>query len=124
MFETYLYSLLSFLLAYTANQSLVLRLTDNDRGVVEVFDGVSNWGTICGAHWGYSEAHVACRHMGYASAFTFFSETSQPGIDPFINRASCTATSTSFDQCTFSPWISFRGCFTPMAGVVCSGNIS
>ena len=48
---------------------LITRLgsTGGSSGRLEIFHG-SQWGTVCDDSFGYTEANVACRQLGYASA--------------------------------------------------------
>ena len=126
---------LSFFYSSTlANQSLLLRLTrtegsnSSDRGLVEVFDGVSKWGSICSFQWGFKEAYVACRHLGYKSAFAALTVQESSHIEAVLPRVSCDLYRyedyTSLDQCRFYPWLSRPRRCTPhnVAGVICSGK--
>ena len=39
--------------------------SNSSNGIVEVcLDG--NWGPICGDHWSYNDASVACKQLGYS----------------------------------------------------------
>ncbi len=57
----------------TAGVSHSIRLVDGDKpneGVVQVYDGVSQWGYICCDSWSRYEfnADVVCRYLGYQFA--------------------------------------------------------
>ena len=44
--------------------------TGGSSGRLEIFHG-SQWGTVCDDSFGYTEANVACRQLGYASASSY-----------------------------------------------------
>ena len=53
---------------------LALRLEDGSvpsEGRVEVFHS-NRWGTICGDYWGFEEAVVVCRQLGYPTALDYY----------------------------------------------------
>ena len=105
-----------------ANSSLSFRLDNGDdgdnSGVVEVFNGVSEWGHICGIRWnrGITAADAICRHLRYPSALSTyqFSVDSQTRI--FTRGFTCSE-GDSIEQCYVSPWLN-PTCLS-IAGVVC-----
>ena len=53
---------------------LAIRLEDGgvpNEGRVEVFHS-NRWGTVCGDYWGFEEAVVVCRQLGYHTATHFY----------------------------------------------------
>ena len=47
-----------------------------NEGTIQIFYNGS-WGTICDDYWGYSEAVVACRMLGFSSAVQAYTRFSQ-----------------------------------------------
>ena len=120
-----------------ANQSLSLRLyrelgSDNNTGIVEVFDGISKWGGICGSReWSYKDAYVACRHLGFSSALVAFTkDPPRENYDYFINELSCNKeryrSFDSIEKCKFSIWRDgpvTRACSSKsVIAITCSGK--
>ena len=53
---------------------LAVRLVNGgvpSEGRVEVFHS-NQWGTVCGDSWGFEEAVVVCRQLGYPTALRFY----------------------------------------------------
>ena len=90
-------------------------------GVLQVYDGVQHWGTICSAGWDMEDADVACKQLGFTNARAI---TTYPAIEdsnyflaylgcskynPVSNLVDCSYY--GFDHCPCFPG--------KVAGVVC-----
>ena len=120
----------------SANQSLTLRLrpqslTKNNSGVLEVYDGISQWGFICPTPYlSYEDADIVCRHLGYSSAvraYTVVDEDANRNRKFFLkglrSRQECWGACT-FDQLVSLGWTGPLGIWrycdgSDVAGVEC-----
>ena len=96
-----------------------------DSGLVEVYDGISKWGGICGISWGLNDALRVCRHMGYGSALYAFSTLPDvEGQELFLRGIFYCPNSALGEQplgnCSYRAFdICPTGCYL-WAGVVCA----
>ncbi len=127
IFKTYCQNHCILCNIFSGNQSLTIRLTetlDNATGFLEVFDGVSSWGSICALSWGQTEANLACRYLGFSSAKSFRRKPASRDTVGYIAQAACFQ-ELSFEKCVFGAWNKpyYRSCsFSGVAGVTCSGR--
>ena len=111
----------------TASQNLTLRLSPglsgkNTSGLVEVFDGISEWGYICGSSWDYEDADVVCHQLGYSKALRAFTEIREhEHHEYFINFVNCgLSRKISLEECMYYSWTTQpRYCESGVAGVDC-----
>ena len=97
------------------------------QGRVEVlYNGV--WGTICSDGWNNDNTRVVCRALGFPSASTFFSSSSQygPGSDPiWLDNVMCNGNEASLAECTYPGVGIIEGCTHDKdVGVRCRGSQS
>ena len=96
----------------------------NASGLVEVFDGISKWGYICGSRWDFEDADTVCRQLGYSSALRAFTKIPEhDDYEYYINRVNCgVLRRKSLEECTYYSWtVQYRFCgygIVP-AGVEC-----
>ena len=93
---------------------------------MQVFDGVSKWGHICGTYWDYKNSEIVCRYMGFSSAVGY-SSVARENAEFFINKVVCsTKNDTSLEQCLFTGWTNVnRHCaINEVVAVECSGKQS
>ncbi|RDD41199.1 Deleted in malignant brain tumors 1 protein [Trichoplax sp. H2] len=104
-----------------------LRLVGNmaNRGLLEVYRN-GMWGSVCDAGFGYMEAMVACRQLGYNTAVrvrccALFGKSTGPILLANIN---CTGTEQSLLQCTYENWTSSMTACTHSkdVGIQCSDD--
>ncbi len=119
---------------FSGHQSLTIRLTDrinNSTGFLEVFDGVSSWGSICAQRWDLVNADLACQYLGFSSAKSTLVKPASRDTVGYITGTSCLSSRTpdgiisSFEKCVFNAWNKpyYRSCTNyGIAGVVCSGR--
>ncbi|KAI6656892.1 hypothetical protein LOD99_16194 [Oopsacas minuta] len=100
--------------------------TSNLEGRVEVFyNGI--WGTICDDYWGFYDAQVVCRQLGYVST-TRASTNAEFGNDAsgpiLLDNVQCIGTETDILDCPHHG-IGTHNCdHSEDAGVVCSDDFS
>ncbi len=108
-----------------------MRLTEtlnNVTGTLEVFDGMSSWGSICARRWGMAEANLACRYLGFSSAKSVLKRPDSRDTVSYIAQAGCGTVGSplsSFEECVFFAWHKpyYRSCRNVgVAGVMCSGT--
>ena len=79
---------------------------------------------ICDYGWGYEEASVACKSLGYSpyGAVPLFNQyiSSESGFS-FLSYVNCSGSEESLNECQLSSW--FGSCFYNYAGAVCQGWI-
>ena len=107
----------------------MLTTHNNNTGLLQVFDGVSNWGSVGGNKWGYNQADVACRQLGYARAESAWSQPPTDDIfrEAFISSVNCgdyeqSRSYASLNQCTFQGWDQDHQTVSSVAWVKCSGG--
>ncbi|XP_031560314.1 deleted in malignant brain tumors 1 protein-like [Actinia tenebrosa] len=89
-------------------------------GVVQVYYK-GQWGTVCDDSWGWDDAKVACRQLGFSKAVGYWH--SGRGEGPvWLDDMACTGSETSLHDCPHRGWgVHNCGGHTEDAGVVCSG---
>ena len=112
-----------------ASQNLTLRLSPQISGkeisgLVEVFDGISKWGYICGLQWNFEEADTVCRQLGYSLALRAFTGTEEHAdYEYYIINVNCGLSSKkSLEECSYTSWTNqyrFCGDSVSAAGVQC-----
>ena len=112
-------------LTILAETSLQFRLAQRDSensGIVEVFNGVSEWGCICGATgWTIENADAICRHLGYPWAFSHDLRRPERQKNIFIRSMGCRSSNGTLDveQCEKYTWHRSTCLTQDVAGVVC-----
>ena len=93
-------------------------------GVLQVYDGISKWGFVCGEirfDLRRQIADVVCRSLGYAWALSFF--TDEPRDENFIRRLHCGIGTHDIEQCMLEGWrrsYDNRHNCEKSAGIVCA----
>ena len=100
--------------------------TNNLEGRVEVNYNSGGWGTICDDLWDIEDADVACRMLGFKSAFSYkrhasFGEGS--GII-WLDNVLCQGTESSLLKCSHNGIVNHNCKHSEDAGVVCSSEFS
>ena len=93
-------------------------------GLVEVFDGISRWGYICGRRWNFEAADTVCRQLGYSSALSSFTKTAEHAdYEYYITSVLCgVPRKKSLEECNYVSWTDqYRFCddIFGAAGVEC-----
>eukprot|EP00057_Strongylocentrotus_purpuratus_P012489 XP_011666963.1 PREDICTED: uncharacterized protein LOC100891205 isoform X2 [Strongylocentrotus purpuratus] len=88
--------------AETSRLRLISGATPNEGRVeVDVGDG-RGWGTICDNGWGYNDASVVCKQIGYPAA-TFSTPGARFGGNPtlpiLLENVACSPSHTTIDEC-------------------------
>ena len=106
----------------SVNSSLSFRLDNGDdgdnSGVVEVYNGVSEWGHICGQGWNreITTADAICRHFGYPLALSTYQGSVDSQTRIFTRGFTCSE-GDPIEHCYLTPWLN-PSC-PSIAGVVC-----
>ena len=119
------YLFFSCIVLLFAEDKLVLRLSDsktNTGAVVEVFDGVGSWGTVCTHTWSLAEAQVVCGYAGYQRALGAIRFSTTDPSKSKLTSFECVFQENSFERC-FDGFIPEEcACETVDAGVICSNG--
>ncbi len=113
----------------TGNQSLTLRLattSNNNTGIVEVYDGVSGWGKICWlSRMDSNVGDAVCRHLGFKFATFAFRHHVLRGSIAYMNGLLCGSLACSLKDSVAAVWLhSYQSCSVgEVFGVSCSGQI-
>ena len=98
--------------------------SSHNEGRVEVYhDGT--WGTICHNNWGWTDANVTCRELGFPTVIAarnsaYYGRGSGP---IWMNNVACNGRELRLDSCEFTGW-EVKGCdHSQDAGVKCSRRI-
>ncbi|XP_071828952.1 scavenger receptor cysteine-rich type 1 protein M130-like isoform X6 [Apostichopus japonicus] len=77
-----------------------LRNGTSDYGRLEVLYA-GQWGTICDDGWGYSDAQVACRQLGFSSVYTYYTSAHfGQGSGPiWMDQVGCNGYEASLSDC-------------------------
>ncbi|XP_074607172.1 uncharacterized protein LOC141860089 isoform X3 [Acropora palmata] len=92
-------------------------------GRVEVYHN-GTWGTVCDDGWGINEAHVVCRQLGFASAFSApcCAKYGQ-GSDPiWLDDVKCSGGEASLFDCNHRDWKKHNCGHYEDANVICAIN--
>ena len=64
----------------------------------------SIWGTVCNYGFGYSDANVVCRQLGFSRAYAYHANYSN-GSDPiWLSNIQCTGYESSIAVCRHDGW--------------------
>ncbi|XP_060081090.1 scavenger receptor cysteine-rich type 1 protein M160-like [Ylistrum balloti] len=76
----------------------------NTSGRVEVFyDG--QWGTVCSSGWGYGDAQVACRMLGYSNTVNYGTAGFPRGTGVvWMKSLGCSGSESTLYDCDFDGW--------------------
>ncbi|XP_030833788.1 deleted in malignant brain tumors 1 protein isoform X3 [Strongylocentrotus purpuratus] len=85
------------------------------------------WGTICSLYWGKPDGDVACRMLGFSSAYEAISPTGEPPM-PYgegngtilLSDFGCTGTEENLADCSHSAWGDHNCYHYQDAGLVCN----
>lgn len=110
--------------------SLEIRLNGTDRetnleGRVEVNFNSGGWGTVCDDLWSIEDADVACRMLGFKSAFSFTKRASfgeGTGII-WLDNVRCNGTESSLVECSHNGFANHNCRHSEDAGVVCASEL-
>ncbi|XP_072043678.1 uncharacterized protein [Amphiura filiformis] len=121
LFHLLLYLNLS---AYTGKAFVDVRLrggSASHEGRVEIFyPSFGDWGTICDDYWGFKEAYVICRQLGFEGVLS--SHTRQFGKGDkytWLDNVRCIGNETSIDECWHQGWWEDNCYSYQNVGVVC-----
>ena len=92
-----------------------------NKGRLEVYYG--QWGTVCDDGFGYEEAHIVCRKLGFISAYSYecCAEHGQGSGPIWLDNLACTGTEESLHDCPHNG-IGNHNCeHDEDAGVTCHG---
>ena len=90
-------------------------------GRLEVFYH-GEWGTVCNDYFDITDAHVACRQLGYRGATRLY-YFGQGSGEIWLDDVVCNGTETSLHNCSYSD-IGDHNCgHADDVGVVCQGMI-
>ncbi|XP_066266318.1 deleted in malignant brain tumors 1 protein-like [Branchiostoma lanceolatum] len=77
---------------------------DGSYGRVEVYYN-GQWGTVCDDGFGWQEARVVCRELGFSDYNTVFSAYYFPGSGPiWLDNLDCSGTESSLQYCSHNGW--------------------
>jgi deleted-in-malignant-brain-tumors protein 1 len=98
--------------------------TITGEGRVEILYN-NTWGTICDDYWGYNDAQVVCRMLGFAGAVRAFSNAAfGVGRGPIIlDDVRCVGSEEYISECNHRPWGNHNCGHHEDAGVACTNNI-
>ncbi|XP_031553545.1 uncharacterized protein LOC116290605 isoform X2 [Actinia tenebrosa] len=94
-------------------------------GRVEIFHN-GQWGTICNDYWGYSDALVVCRMLGFSggNSATASGKYGYGSGIIWLDDVRCTGRETSLLQCTKRMWGRHNCRHSQDAAVVCTNGTS
>lgn len=97
----------------------------NGTGRVEVYHR-GRWGTVCGNIWTLSNAHVACRQLGYEGALAALCCALHGGGTGrvWLSDVSCSGKETSLQTCSHKGWGNNKCLHDQDATVVCNSHTS
>lgn len=88
-------------------------------GRVELYNNGS-WGTVCDDNWGYEEASVICRQLGFLSAESvYFSAYFGQGWGPILQYLDCNGNESQWMDCFYRDWGLSYCSHEEDAGVTC-----
>ena len=83
------------------------------------------WGTVCHNNWGWTDANVTCRELGFPTVIAartnaYYGRGSEP---IWMNNVACNGHELRLDSCEFTGW-EVKGCdHSRDAGIECSCRI-
>lgn len=98
-------------------------LTNGPRGTVQIlYNGT--WGSVCDDFWGFSNAVVVCRMLGYVTAIqafgnAYFGQLTGP---IHLDNVQCTGQERELGDCQHQPWGAHNCIHGEDAGVACTNN--
>ena len=114
-----------FFVAVGTNISIrVIDGTTPSSGILQVYDGISEWGDVCAitnSHRrleNFQTADAACRSLGYLMALSFFRTDPRDEVDIFIKQANC-GPNDYLDQCLLRGWKTEATSCVYIIGIVC-----
>ncbi|KAJ8026641.1 Deleted in malignant brain tumors 1 protein [Holothuria leucospilota] len=102
------------------NLSSVVRLVDgsiNASGRVEIYHN-GTWGTVCDDFWGYNEARVICRQLGFAGV-QFYTMHYGLGSGPIMRALECNGNEIQWKDCHSYDWNTTKCNHHEDSGVIC-----
>ena len=129
-FPVHSLDVLSFVFLLSEPSEFTIRLVGGSQpweGRVELlFQG--EWGTICSSYWGKPDGDVACRMLGFSSAYEAISPTGAIPPMPFgegtgtilLSDFRCTGTEENLADCSHSGWGDHNCYHYQDAGLVCN----
>ena len=80
-----------------------MRLTEGglpNAGILQVYDGISKWGDVCMDQFHTYYIDVACRHLGYPFASSYFESKPTENSSFFVRGVHCDSESVdSYESC-------------------------
>ena len=97
---------------------LVGGLTDAEGRVEVNYEGT--WGTVCNdVYWGFNDAMVVCRMLGYSSVLAAHVMYGQGSGNVWLSNLACTGNESSISECLHIGWGETNCDHTKDAGVTC-----
>ncbi|XP_071821461.1 neurotrypsin-like [Apostichopus japonicus] len=96
-----------FALVYCRSKGQSVRLVggSSSDGLLEVFEN-GEWGTVCDDLWGYNNAFVVCKELGFQSYETVFpshTHVTSASEDIWYDDVECTGSESSLRECPKRP---------------------
>ena len=97
--------------------------TTGSRGTVQIlYNGT--WGSVCDDFWGFSNAQVVCRMLGYTNAIqaygnAYFGQLTGPIL---LDNMQCTGQESELGDCQHLPWGQHNCVHGEDAGVSCTSE--
>ena len=98
-------------------------LTTGNRGTVQIWYN-GTWGSVCDDFWGFSNALVVCRMLGYTNAIqaytsAYFGQLTGP---IHLDNVQCTGQERELGDCQHLPWGLHNCVHGEDAGVACTSE--
>lgn len=89
----------------------------NASGRVEIYHN-GTWGTVCDDFWGFNEARVICRQLGFAGV-QFYTVHHGLGSGPIMRALECNGNEIQWKDCHSYDWNTTKCNHHEDSGVIC-----